>query len=212
MLTALGESDRGDGFVVDVAGGPARRVCGDCAPFGFLSDGRHMLAVSAGGTGIQLIDSVSVSARDLLQTTGRDTAIDRPHISPDDRMVAFRVTRGGTQKVYVAPVPEAGVAGPQTWQEIDEPTTSGRPIGWSADTSTLYMFLDTDGFRCVWGQRIERATGRLEGTPVAVRHFHRTQGLGLSTGFGNAVAANALLYEYSSPSANIWSLQLPGTR
>jgi hypothetical protein len=138
--------------------------------------------------------------------------LDRPHISPDDRVIAFRVTRGAAQKVYVAPMPHAGVAGRETWQEIEEPTTSGRPMGWSADSSVLYLFMDVDGFRCVWGQRVDRASGRLEGRPFPVRHFHQAQGLGLSTGFGNAVAGNTMLYEYSAPAANVWLLRLPRPR
>lgn len=49
MLTPIGSSGIGEGFVVDVAGGVPRRVCRDCAPFGFLSDSRHLLAVTAQG-------------------------------------------------------------------------------------------------------------------------------------------------------------------
>ncbi len=126
--------------------------------------------------------------------------------------MAFRVTRGDVQKVFVAPMPEHGVAGAETWQEIRETTTTGRPMGWSADSSVLYLFLDTDGFRCAWGQRVNRTTGRLDGAPFPVRHFHQTQGLGISTGFGNAVAGGSFVYEYSAPAANIWLLRLPPTK
>jgi hypothetical protein len=124
-------------------------------------------------------------------------------------VIAFRVTRGDVQKVYVALMPRDGSAEADARQEIQEPTTTGRPMGWSEDSSVLYLFLDIDGFRCVWGQRVNRTTGRLEGVPFAVRHFHHTQGLGISTGFGNPVAAGSFVYEYSAPAANIWLLRLP---
>lgn len=208
-LTPIGSSSAGDGFVVDTAGGIPRRVCQNCEALGFLSDSRHLVIVGADAASIELIDSASNETRALLRVSGRGERIDRPHISPDDLVIAFRVTRGDAQKVYVAPMPQHGLAGTHTWQEIQEPTTTGRPIGWAGDSSVLYLFLDTDGFRCVWGQRVNRATGKLDGTPFTVRHFHQTQGLTIMTGFGNAVASGSFVYEYSAPAANIWQLYLP---
>ena len=35
------------------------------------------------------------------------------------------------------------------WIPVDEPTTTGRPAGWSLDGSVLYLLLDADGFRCL---------------------------------------------------------------
>ena len=48
----------------------------------------------------------------------------------------------------VAPQP------PDAWQPVAQPTTTGRPCGWSLDGRTMLMLLDTDGFRCLWGQRV----------------------------------------------------------
>jgi hypothetical protein len=87
---------------------------------------------------------------------------------------------------------------------IVEPTTTGRPAGWSLDSPVLYLMLDTDGFRCLWGQRIEPATGALVGKPYAVRHFHRT--IGMSTSFANAITNGGFIYEAAEVSANLWKL------
>ena len=90
---------------------------------------------------------------------------------------------------------------------IDEPTTSGRPCGWSLDSRVLYLLLDTDGFRCIWGQRVDHESGALIGKPFAVRHFHTTKGM--STSFGNAITAGGFMYEAADESANVWKLTRP---
>jgi hypothetical protein len=68
----------------------------------------------------------------------------------------------------------------------------------------LYLLLDTDSFRCLWGQRIDPGTGALVGPLFAIRHFHTT--VGMSTGFGNPITAEGFLYEAADTSANLWML------
>jgi hypothetical protein len=89
---------------------------------------------------------------------------------------------------------------------IEEPTITGRPAGWSPDSRTLYLFLDTDGFRCLWGQRIDPVTGRPQGSVFAVRHFHVQTDNGPSTSLGNPVNHQGLLYERISRTGDIWRL------
>jgi hypothetical protein len=91
--------------------------------------------------------------------------------------------------------------------EVYRAVDTGRPCGWSLDSRVVYLRLDTDNFRCLWGQRIDPITGTLVGSPFAVRHFHSTPGM--STSFGNAVTADGLLYEATEASANLWRLTRP---
>ena len=44
-----------------------------------------------------------------------------------------------------------------------------RRDGWSLDSDILYLLLDTDGFRCLWAQRVDPATGALIGAPCAAQ-------------------------------------------
>ena len=69
----------------------------------------------------------------------------------------------------------------------------------------LYLLLDTDGFRCVWGQPVD-VSGRPTGKPMAVRHFHTTEGM--STSMGNAVNADGFVYEANDMTANIWRMMI----
>ena len=32
----------------------------------------------------------------------------------------------------------------QTWAQVEEPTTTGRPMGWSLNSDLVYLLLDTD--------------------------------------------------------------------
>jgi Tol biopolymer transport system component len=191
------------GYVIETAGGVPRVVCNDCALFGFLADGRRVLAAAERGAVIRAIDLESGVSADLVVATGR--GLGRPHASPDDRLLAFNNTEGETQETYVVPLTPGRPATRETWQQVDEPTTTGRPCGWSPDSRTLYLLLDTDGFRCLWGQRVDSA-GRLIGSPQAVRHFHKAFGAGFGTGFGDAITRDGFMYEGSATTGNIWRL------
>jgi hypothetical protein len=92
---------------------------------------------------------------------------------------------------------------PALWHEVQEPTTSGRPARWAPE-SHLVLLLDTDGFRCLWGQGVDAASGRLEGLPFAVRHFHDEPGMG--TSLGNPVTPGGFVYEGRSITGNLWRL------
>ena len=94
------------------------------------------------------------------------------------------------------------------WSPIDQPTTTGRPAGWSLDATLLYLLLDTDGFRCLWAQKIDRDSGRPVGRPVLIRHFHSTIVQELSTSFGNAISTNGFLYGGGTLNANLWRLPM----
>ena len=89
------------------------------------------------------------------------------------------------------------------------PTIDGRPAGWSLDSSVVYLLLETDGFRCLWGQRVDGKTGRPVGVPYAVRHFHGAQvstSGGVSTTFGNAISSAGFVYETVDTKADLWKL------
>ena len=120
--------------------------------------------VSVNDTAIRLVDVDDRSGRDVVVLPpGR---LERPSVSPDDRVIAFRRTIQNVAKVFVGVVPAAGNAAltPDTSQQIDEPTTTGRPAGWSPDSRILYLLLDSDGHRCLWAQKVD-ANGRLDGKP-----------------------------------------------
>jgi Tol biopolymer transport system component len=192
----------GTGFVIETAGGVPRKVCDGCALHGFLADHHSVLAALTDGHAIRVIDVRTGNARDLVVAPPGER-LDRPHASPDDRWLAFRRQSHSAGKSFVVRLSLDHPISAEGLRPIDEPTTTGRPCGWSPDARTLYLLLDTDGFRCLWAQRID-PVGAPVGNPIIVRHFHSTKGI--STSFGDAITADGFLYEAAEESANVWKL------
>ena len=196
----------GVGQVIDVAGGVPRTVCKGCTLAGFLSDNRHALVVRDGNREIGLVDTMTGVLTPLL----RDAVgqLERPHASSDDRWLAFRRVIGTSAKSYVTALNRATPETPAAAAEIQEPTATGRPTGWSVDSRVLYLLLDTDGFRCLWAQRIS-VKGGLQGTPYVVRHFHHDNDLGQSassTSLGNSITAGGFMYSAVEITGDVWRL------
>ena len=191
----------GEGYMIKVDGGVPTRLCVECTLWGFLSDSTSIL-VTNDRSG--RLDALDVRTGDLRVILEASSPVDRPHISPDDHRIAFNV--GGQQ--WIAAI-YADRPTPQTeWNRVDQDTDAARACGWSADSQTAYLLLDTDGFRCLWGQRVDPRTGALLGGPFAVRHFHKTVTHEFSTSFGNAISADGFLYGGGNLKANLWRLTL----
>ena len=198
----------GRGFVIEIGGGVPKAVCTYCGLHGFLGDHQRLLLELASGRALRLHDLNTGMEQDLIRV--EKGQLDRPHASPDDRWLAFRYRAVDSSKTFLAPLTPDHVVPPERWQQIDDPTHEGRPAGWSLDSRTLYLLLDTDGFRCLWGQRIDPVSGRLIGAPFPVKHFHGEQvasGSGVSTSFGNALSAPGFIYESMQPRSDIWRLR-----
>jgi hypothetical protein len=195
----------GKGFVIETTGGVPKTVCSDCTLHGFLSDNHHVLSVAA-RRAVQLIDTQTGAVQDLLTVDRRQ--LSRPHASADDRWLAFNAA-DSEMHTYVVPLIPDHPPAEDRWQRVDEPTTTGRPAGWALNAPILYLLLDTDGFRCLWAQRVDPVSGRLVGKPTVVRHFHREQmasALGVSTSLGNAVSATGFIFETIAQRSDIWKL------
>lgn len=113
--------------------------------------------------------------------------------------------------IKILPLLTGGATPSDRWAQIDEPTVTGRPCGWSPDSSVLYLLLDTDGFRELWGQRIDGASGRPVGKPYVICHLHKTANV-VSTSLGNAITAEAFLYETTRLTGDLWRLPSPTSR
>jgi Tol biopolymer transport system component len=202
-------SSAGIGYVVETSGGVPRKVCESCDVHGFLADNQRLLITLKDGHAIQLIDLRTGDVNDLVVAADGDR-LDRPHASPDDRWLAFRRQRDAVGKTFVVRLTTERAAVADQPEAIDEPTTTGRPAGWSLDSRVVYLLLDTDGFRCIWGQRIDPKTGALVGSPFPVRHFHST--VGMSTSYANAVTTAGFIYEAADVTANLWKVTPPRAR
>ncbi len=196
--------DRGTGYIVDARGGVPKKVCDNCGMHGFLSDNRRVLVVADGLHAIRVVDATTGAAENVLADP--EAELDRPHASPDDRWLAVRRVTNTAAKVFVVPLLPGRPRRLDARAQVDEPTTTGRPCGWSLDSRVLYLLLDIDGFRCLWGQHVDPPSGRFVGKPYAVRHFHSPMADQFSTSYGNAITATGFLYGAQRLTGNIWRL------
>ncbi len=199
-----GLTGQGVAYVIDVGGGVPKHVCDECLLFEFLSDGRHAVVTNRDRS-IGIVDLENGTSALLIEAQ-QGARVDRPSVSPDDRWVAFRRIVDTRAKVLIATMTPGQPAKSDRAAEVDEPTVTGRPAGWSPDSRLLYLLLDTDGFRCLWAQPIDPSSGRPVGRPYLARHFHNDN---LGTSLGNAATNQGFLYESTTITSNIWRLTRP---
>jgi serine/threonine protein kinase len=202
--------------VVATRGGSPRRLCQSCTIGAWTGDSTALVVVKPENNAGRLarIGVADGRMQDLIVSP--DEAVSRPFPSPNGRLLAFRRSSSG-DAVMVAPLTELPVPR-AAWIQIAAPETDARPAGWSPDGSLLYFVSARDGARCLWAQRVDRTTGKVEGEPFLVQHFHGgrnvyRQGLNvLSTGPGNAITGGAFFYDLSDLSSNIWLMPAPQGR
>ena len=204
VVGASGE-EQAQGMVVELAGGVPRPLCDPCAVYGFMSDSLRVLASWNDSRILGTIDVRNGTRTELVRLDG-EGRLDRPHASPDDRWLAFRHQLDARASIHLTSIRTDGPAAQANWHLVEQPTTTGRPAGWSLDSSVLYSLLDTDGFRCIWGQRIDAPSGRPIGSIFPVRHLHVQMDNGPSTSFSNPVTKEGLLYERVSRTGDLWRL------
>ena len=70
------------------------------------------------------------------------------------------------------------------------------------------MLRASQGFNCIWAQRLDAATKRPVGSPVPIFHAHGARAL---TG-GGSVARERLVFSLAERTGNIWMAQWNGRR
>jgi hypothetical protein len=172
-----------------------------------------------GGGRIGVIDVASLDTVDALVDP---QPLNRPHLSRDDRWLAFRVgvldggsdTDAGDQ-VFIAPFRPGSPPTRSEWVSIGDGEQDIRPCGWSPNGRMLYFVSSRDGFRCLYVQPWDPEAGRLDGPSRLVRHFHSFRnpiGGGasvISTGAGSAITKDQFLLDYTTAVSNVWTMRLP---
>ena len=97
----------------------------------------------------------------------------------------------------------------QAWITVTSGGNDDKPR-WSPDSRTLYFMSERDGFRCVWGQRIDPASLTLVGQAFPVYHSHRARrsmkNIPLSA-FSMWIAGNELFFIQAEQTGNIWLME-----
>jgi Tol biopolymer transport system component len=152
--------------------GVPRKVCGtDCPnPWGCSADAKTLLfSQEFPQLATYALDVETGQKRKVLESA--TPMLVRPRFSPDDKWIAFMLRRGSASRIFVAPY-DGDVKRENQWIAITDGSFEDHHPHWSPDGGLLYFFSDRDGNVCLWAQRLEPASKRPIGQPVAVQHFH----------------------------------------
>ncbi|MBZ5592506.1 MAG: hypothetical protein LAP39_09740 [Acidobacteriia bacterium] len=197
--------------VVATAGGDGKVFKNGGPPRGFSSDGTKLLfeAKTCSPYCVGLLDLTEGTARELIKHPS--LALYPESFSPDDRWIAFqarRVDNDSTRTIYVTPFRDGAMGAPESWIAVTDGNQMDREAQWSPDGGLLTFLSERDGFRCIWGQRLDRETKHPEGAPFPVYHFHHTQqslsSLGSPGKVGLSVTDGGLLFSMAETTGNIW--------
>jgi Tol biopolymer transport system component len=201
-------------YTVPVTGGVPKKVCSSCGrPVEWSPDRSRIYFDGAGPDHreIHVLDVATGQSHPFLQH--REASLTMPRLSPDGRYVAFTmVLAGRARRIYVAPLSDGPIP-EQQWTVLVDGSDYDRQPFWAPSGNLIYFLSERDGFRCVWGQRIDPATRRASGQPFGAHHMHQARySLGAipdAATVGLSVAGGELFYASFELQANVWLAERP---
>ena len=115
-------------------------------------------------------------------------------------------------QILIAPVRQ-GVAGKEAeWVAVTDGLHWDDKPQFSPDGNTVYFTSTRDGYLCIWAQKLEPATKRPVGAPVAYEHFHNQAGRDAVVlpdfGWDLTVARDKMLINLPRKSTGIWMVKV----
>jgi eukaryotic-like serine/threonine-protein kinase len=194
--------------VLNLADGTARTLCEDCSgPYGWAPDGAGLLARPMADThNISLYELAGGGPQTLLKHP--QFVLYEARFSPDGRWIAFHaLNTPTTRQMFVAPFRGPQEVPVEEWVPISDGTAMDRNITWSPDGATIYFLSERDGFRCIWGQRLDPETKRPQGPPFSVAHFHQASRSMVDAGFNMSVTSDSLVFALTDLTGNVWMVE-----
>jgi eukaryotic-like serine/threonine-protein kinase len=137
------------------------------------------------------------------------TSLGESDWSPENQYLLFTLLKeDGERQIFAVHLPKSTGSAEGKWIPITSGSDwSARPR-WSGDGKYIYYLSSRDGFSCVWGQRFDPNTGKISGSPFAIKHYHdlRTSvGIITSRAFNLSVAGDAIYLNVGEETSSIWS-------
>ncbi len=182
-----------------------RELCQGCTVRAFFSDSRNPRSFSTGVRELVRQPLAADGRTPVLSVDG--TAILDARLSPDDGWITYLLgLPDGRAAIEVAPLVPVPADRRMRVREDDHVLASPR---WSPNGAWLYYVSATDGFMCVWGQRLDPATRRPAGPPVAMLHTHGNRQMSFPIGrMPLEVASDKFVLLLSETKGNIYTARL----
>jgi Tol biopolymer transport system component len=195
-----GSAGFGDGYVIGTVGGAPRQMCEKCEVTAWTRDGQLVFSVDDHRRLVR-VNLETGDRRDLI--VGQSN-LDRPLFGPNGTWMVFNMDG----RIVRAPVHSDRATMESDWTTLLKVGRTERTAGLSPDGGVLYVLLESDGFRCVYGLRLDPATGQPRGEPFIVAHIHDATLRWGTTGYGSAVATGLFVADLYETRGNIWTAQL----
>ncbi|OFW11251.1 MAG: hypothetical protein A3H96_25780 [Acidobacteria bacterium RIFCSPLOWO2_02_FULL_67_36] len=183
-----------------------RVLCEDCGVYAFFTD--PAFALVQYGPQELVRQNVSTGARTtVLHVDGASILDAQP--SWDDRWVTYLLgLPSGNVAISVAPLRDrpAPIGDRILVREDDHILLAPR---WSPNGEWLYYLAASDGFMCVWGQRLDAVSRKPSGAPVGILHLHGSRTMSFPLGqWPLEVASGRLIFTLGEPKSNIYMARL----
>ena len=204
-------------YVIPTSGGRSEKLCDDCgAPMTWTSDASRVFYETGDQpSSIGVVDMTTHQASVVLKHSTYALTGARYYAGNenDGNWLTFYANTGpGVSQIYIAPVRSFESIRPLAWIPITDGQEMDFDPCWSPNGEFLYFISHRDGFRCIWAQRLDRATKRPSGPPFAVYHFHSANKSLLRSYprrgvIGLSAVKNRLVFCADETSAELWMLQ-----
>ncbi len=188
-------------------------LCDQCGvPTDVSFDGKVILLESAVDQAPMLMEwrnRKSLPLFDIKESQGYTYASAFSH---DGKWVSYHIDEGNhdVRTIFAIPIrPNSAQLRAEDRIPITDGSSMDRESIWSANDDTIFFLSDRDGFRCIWGQRLDVSTKRPVGKAYAVHHFHRiSRSLsnvpGTVATVGLSARANELFFSLGEVIGNVW--------
>ncbi len=199
---------KGPIYVVPSGGGVPEMLCEQCGrPWDWTPDGKKILFLpfDRARMPLGLLDVATRQKTDLLDHPQYNLA--RARFSPDGRWIGLRRFSQDLDGIMILPFRGDAVGAEREWIAVTTQATLHDKPRWSPDGNLLYFISDQDGFRCIYGQRLDPATKRPVGPQLEVYHSHSARRSLVNAGIPFleiSVSRDRMVFNLGEMTGNIW--------
>jgi Tol biopolymer transport system component len=213
-------------FMVPAKGGISQKLCDRCGTVtGVSPDGSLALYEPFENEDLLAFDAVKQEPVKLAVRQSPEDLISGAQFSADGKWVAFHVRHRSskaapiidTTQVWIAPLGTDRPVPREKWILVSSGTDEDFNPCWSPDGRFVYFLSERDGFRCIWGRRLDSTSKKPVGEVFAVQHFHSARSSLRLTGTrgyltGLSAGGGKLVFSLGEMTGNVWLEDPPGAR